>query len=219
MVVEAFPAIVASHDAPQRRIRFKGRRVHADGLALHEAGSTQAVQHPGKDGAMRFEIDDASAKSSSDRAARCPVRHQESRARQTSPPHAMRCPAPSRCPRSSQSTAAGNRCPAAGLVDHGVGVERRTLTLGEVVEPMLAQQLIQSRVERVTRRRHQLRRRHPHRRLPHAFAFSHCHARSVVRKDRVAGMCDETNLDRARRVSVYVGAYPGRPKWSRGKAD
>jgi hypothetical protein len=69
---------------------------------------------------------------------------------------------------------------------HRLGVERRTLRFGETVEPMLAQQAIQSRVERMTRRSREVRRRHPHARLSIALPFAHRHGQSVVRKiDRV----------------------------------
>jgi len=59
---------------------------------------------------------------------------------------------------------------------HGGGVERRALRFGEVVESIRAQQLIQSSVERVTRRRRQIRRGDPHRWLPLALSFAHRHS-------------------------------------------
>jgi hypothetical protein len=59
---------------------------------------------------------------------------------------------------------------------HRLGVTPGALALGELVEPMLAQQLIQAPVEWMTRSRRQIRRRDPHRRLPIAFAFAHRHA-------------------------------------------
>ena len=65
---------------------------------------------------------------------------------------------------------------------HRVGVERRTLRFGELVESMLAQQLIQSGVERVTRRRREIRRGDPHPRLSVAFPFAHRHGQSVVQE-------------------------------------
>jgi hypothetical protein len=48
-------AAVSSDDAPQGCVRFKGRGVDADRFFFYQAGGTQALQHPGKDGAMRFE--------------------------------------------------------------------------------------------------------------------------------------------------------------------
>src|SRR5205807_8462973 len=45
-------AAVLPHNAAQRRVRFKRRRVNADRLALHQTGRTQALQHPGKDGVV-----------------------------------------------------------------------------------------------------------------------------------------------------------------------
>src|SRR5476651_1701084 len=63
---------------------------------------------------------------------------------------------------------------------HRLGVERCTLRFGEIVEPLLAQQLIQARVERVTRGCREVRRRHPHSRLSVALAFAHRHVQSLV---------------------------------------
>jgi hypothetical protein len=63
---------------------------------------------------------------------------------------------------------------------HLLGVERRTLRFREVVKSTLTQQLIQSRVERVTRGCREVRHRHPHGRLSVALAFAHRHAQSLV---------------------------------------
>lgn len=57
--------------------------------------------------------------------------------------------------------------------------KRGTPGFGEIIESVLAQQLIQASVEGVARRRRQSRCRDPHRRLP--VTFAHRHARSVVR--------------------------------------
>src|SRR5438094_10644332 len=54
------------------------------------------------------------------------------------------------------------------------------LTFDEIIEVVLGQPLIQSRVEWVTGGRRKIRRRHPHFRLPLADAFSHGHVQSVV---------------------------------------
>jgi hypothetical protein len=50
-------AAVSPDDAAQRCVGFKRRGVDADRLAFDQAGRTQALQHPGEDGAMGFEID------------------------------------------------------------------------------------------------------------------------------------------------------------------
>ena len=55
------------------------------------------------------------------------------------------------------------------------------LGFGEVVELVLAEQLIQTSIKRVTRSRGQVRGRDPHRVLPIAFAPAQCHGRIVVR--------------------------------------
>jgi len=48
--------------------------------------------------------------------------------------------------------------------------------LQRIVEPVLAQQLIEAPTKGATRGRRQVRSRDPHRRLPRAFAFAHRHA-------------------------------------------
>jgi hypothetical protein len=58
---------------------------------------------------------------------------------------------------------------------HRVGVEPGALGFRKSSN-MLAQQLIQSGVERVTRRCREVRRRDPHARLSRAFTFAHRHA-------------------------------------------
>jgi hypothetical protein len=52
----------------------------------------------------------------------------------------------------------------------------------EVVEPLIREQPIQARVERVTRRGRQIRRGDPHPRLSVAFPFAHRHGQSVVQE-------------------------------------
>jgi hypothetical protein len=64
---------------------------------------------------------------------------------------------------------------------HRVGIELGALRFGELVELLLAQQLIQARVKRMTGGRRQVRRGDPHGWLSGAFPFAHCHAHSVVR--------------------------------------
>src|SRR6266436_4071678 len=69
---------------------------------------------------------------------------------------------------------------AAARPSHDFGIEWLALTFDEIIEVVLGQPLIQSRVERVTGGRRKIRRRHPHFRLPLADAFSHEHVQSVV---------------------------------------
>jgi hypothetical protein len=64
---------------------------------------------------------------------------------------------------------------------HRVGIKPGTLRFDEIIEAMLAQQLIQPSIKRMTRACRQVGRRHPHRRLSAAFSFAHRHGRSVVR--------------------------------------
>jgi len=65
---------------------------------------------------------------------------------------------------------------------HDFRIEWLTVTFDEIIEVVLGQPLIQSRVEWVTGGRRKIRRRHPHFRLPLADAFSHEHVQSVVRE-------------------------------------
>ena len=67
---------------------------------------------------------------------------------------------------------------------HRLGIERRTRGLGEVVKALFLEQLIQSCIERVARRRWQLRRRHPHARRSIASPFPHRHRRQCSTRDR-----------------------------------
>jgi hypothetical protein len=55
---------------------------------------------------------------------------------------------------------------------HRLRIKASGLRFHEIVEPMLAQQLIQASIERVARGRRQVRRRNPHRRLSIACAFA-----------------------------------------------
>ena len=59
---------------------------------------------------------------------------------------------------------------------HRLGVEGGALTLDEIIETMLAQQLVQAPVEGMARRGWQLRGRHSHRWLAIALSFAHRHA-------------------------------------------
>src|SRR5207244_5636365 len=63
---------------------------------------------------------------------------------------------------------------------HDFGIEWLELTFDEIIEVVLGQQLIQSRVERVTGGRRKIRRRQPDFRLPLADALSYGHVQSVV---------------------------------------
>ena len=163
-------------------LRFQRGGVDADRLSFDQAGRTQALQHQGEDGAMRLQIDQPS-RARNRRVVGRPVLQTDAQKvaqgeRMRGSPE--RCRARNRCLRSNQSTTAGSKSPAAGW--DGPSCRRRTWRkgFGEVVEPLLAQQLVQSPIERVTRGRRQVRRGDPQRRLTHRLAFPHCHAQSVV---------------------------------------
>ena len=109
-------AAVSPYDAPQRRVRFKRRRVNADRLALHQAGRTQALQHPGKDGAVCFKIDQATG-ARDGRVVRGRIFQTDAQKVAQGEGvrrDATRCRAPNRSLRNSQSTTAGSTCLAAG---------------------------------------------------------------------------------------------------------
>src|SRR5262249_41304306 len=50
-------AAVAPHDAAQTCVGFERRRVNADRLPLHQPGRCEALQDPGEDRSVRFEVD------------------------------------------------------------------------------------------------------------------------------------------------------------------
>ena len=109
-------------------------------------------------------------------------RHRESRAIRTSPPRASDAAL-----RVDALEVANQQQPGldprrqAGPA-HRFGVERGALSFCEVVELMLARQLIQSRIERVAGGGREIRPCHPHRRLSIACAFAHRHGQSLVPK-------------------------------------
>jgi len=110
-------AAIASHDAAQRRIGFERRGVDADRLPFDQARRAQALQHLRKDGPMRFEIDQPT-RARKRRVVRRRVLQTDAQkvpATRTNSPRATRSRVPSRCPRSSQSRATGNRSLAADL--------------------------------------------------------------------------------------------------------
>src|SRR2546430_7642434 len=67
---------------------------------------------------------------------------------------------------------------------HDFRIEWLTLTFDEIIEVVLGQPLIQSRVEWVTGGRRKIRRRHQNFRLPLADAFPHGHVQRVVPETR-----------------------------------
>jgi hypothetical protein len=52
-------ARVAPHEAAQRRVGFQRRRIDADRRAVDQARIGQSLQHPGEDGFVRLQIDQA----------------------------------------------------------------------------------------------------------------------------------------------------------------
>ena len=59
---------------------------------------------------------------------------------------------------------------------HRLGIKAGALRLDKIVEVMLTQQLIQTSIKRMARRRRQILGRHPYRWLPIALSFAHRHA-------------------------------------------
>ena len=64
---------------------------------------------------------------------------------------------------------------------HRLRIEAGALRFDEIVEPVLAQQLIQPPIKGMTRGGRQLRGRDPQQRLPIALTSAHRHRRNVVR--------------------------------------
>ncbi len=174
-------ARIAAHDGPQRRVRFEGRRIHADGDALHQIRLRQHLQHPGEDRAVRFQID-APARACDRRVlGRGLLETQtEKRAQRQRVGRAPRDAALGILPlevadQQQAEVAAGEQTRAAD----GRRVERRALRLDERVKPLGLERAIQRLVERVARRLRQRVRRHPHlRRASLVRAPSHRHGAS-----------------------------------------
>src|SRR6266403_6102731 len=112
---------------------------------------------------------------------------------------------------------------AAARPSHDFGIEWLALTFDEIIEVVLVQPLIQSRVEWVTGGRRKIRRRHPDFRRPLADAFSHGHVQSVVHEIEInpvdpytrTGVCHANHAHAAdrsdhRRITRY---------WPRNRAE
>ena len=176
-------AAVAPDDAAQCRVGFERGGIDADRLPFNQAGRAQALQHPCEHSAMCFQIDQSTrarnrrmvwrraVQSDAEEVAQC------ERVRRPPRDAALRIDALEVANQQQPEIDARRQARPA----HRDGVERGALGFGEVVEPMLAQQLIQSHVERVTHRRRKIRRGDPHGWLSGAFPFAHCHAHRVVR--------------------------------------
>ena len=77
------------------------------------------------------------------------------------------------------------------LINPRLGSAIRFADVGANLQRLeIAEHLIQASVERMTRRRRQVRDRDPHRWLPRTLAFAHRHAKSLVhRSNRVDPLC------------------------------
>ncbi len=184
-VLIAFPG-VPPHDAAQRRVRLQRRCVNADRLPLYQARVGETLQHPREDRLVRLEIDQATGPGNRRMIGRRLRQHQPEKLA-----HGKRI---GRAPRDralgiqafeiadqQQPEVAAGRQAGSALV----GVEPRAQTLGEAVEVVLVENLIQSRVERVGGTARQVLRGHPHRgllRMPPSFA--HRHWRQCSTRDR-----------------------------------
>ena len=176
-------AAVAAHDAPQGRVRFQRRGVDPDRLTLHQVGRTQTLQNPGKHGPMRFERDQAPRPRNRRVVWRRLVQPdaqkiaQRQRIRGAPSDAALRVDAFEIADQKQpEIDARGQAGPT-----HRLGVKGGALRFSEIVEAVLAQQLIQPPIKRMAGGRRQVRRRNPHRRLSIACARAHRHGRSVVR--------------------------------------
>ena len=146
---------------------------------LHQAGFAEALQHPGKQIPMRLEIDQP-ARPRDRRMIRRRLGEGEAqevaerqRIRRAPRDGALRVQ-PFEVPDQQQPEVDPRRQPRPA---HRLGVKRRAPRLGEVIKATVTQQLIQPRVKRMTGRRRQLGRRHPHGRLSIARSFAHRHGR------------------------------------------
>ena len=168
---------IAADDAAQGRVGFKSRSVDADGLALHQAGRAQTLQNPGKDFAMGFDGNQSTRTRNRRVVGR---RLFQPDAQKIAQRQRIRCAPRYATLRINTFKIADQQQPE---IDprwqtrpaHRLGVEAATLGFSEIVEPVLAQQLIEAPIKGVTGGRRQVRSRDPHRRLPLAFSFAHRH--------------------------------------------
>lgn len=175
-------ARVAADNAAQRGIRFQGSGVDPNGLALHQADGRQALQHPREHLPMGFLIDQPAGPGDRRVIRRRVVQRQAEEV-----PQRQRIGRPPRDTafRVQALEAADEQQPKVDArrharPSHRVRVEPRAGGLCEVVKSLVRQQSIQARVERMTHRRGQVGRRHPHRWLPIAIAFPIAMRRIVV---------------------------------------
>jgi hypothetical protein len=176
---------VAPHDAAKSGIRFQRRGVNADGFAFDQPRIRQSLQHPGEDRLVRLEIDQA-PRAGNRRMIRWRLRqHQPEKLAQGKrigrPPRdrALRIQA-FEVADQQQPEISSRRQPRPAVVR----VESLAQAFDVVVEIVLIEDLIQSRVERMRGTPRQVLGRHPHRRLLRVkFSFTHRHRRQCSTRD------------------------------------
>ena len=169
---------VTAHDAPHRGIGFQRRRVDRNRAAVQQASRDQSLLDPRKDGSMRVDIDQPA--SARDRRV---VRRRLLEAESHEPANGQRI---GRTPRDAAFRietfeVADQQQPEIASrfqtrAPHGRGIESPTLVFRKPVDSLGIENRIQLGVERVTRRRGQVGRGDPQRRLL-GLARAHGHTR------------------------------------------
>jgi hypothetical protein len=169
---------VPAHDAPHRSVRFQRRRVDRDGLAFQQAGLDQPLLHPGKYGAMGFHVDQAPRPRNRRVVGRRLVKRQPNETADGQGIGGTPCDAALRVDAFEVSDEQQSEILAwhQARTPHDRSIEPATPILHEPIEVVCVQHGVQSRVEGMPRRRRQVGRGDPQRRLV-GFSRAHGHAR------------------------------------------
>ena len=180
-------ARIPPHDAPHRRIGFQRRGIDAHRAPHHQRGVGQSLQHPGKHRLVGLEVNQATG-ARQRRVIRRGLVEGEVQKRANAQrvggaprDRSFRVQTLKVAEQQQPEIAARRQTRPAD----SVRVERCALRFHERIEPRLVKHPIQPLVKRVPRARRQIRRGHPHRRLPRsAAACPHRHARQCRTQDR-----------------------------------
>ncbi len=171
--------VIAPDNAPQRRIRFQGRRIDAQGLALQQARLGDALQDPREHGLMGLQIDQAAGARNRRVIGRRLVQTETEKLPQGQ--RIRRAPSnPAfgidalKIPNQQQPEIDGR---GQARAPHRGRIESDTAPFDERVKLGLREQRIQPLIERVCRRRRQIAGGDPYRCLAGRSTFAHGHAR------------------------------------------
>ena len=210
-------ARVPSHDAAHGRICFERRRVDADGLAAQQLGLDQPRLHPREDRPMRLDVDQTTGPRD-----RRMVRGRVFQAQPQEGAHGQRVGGPPRnaalrieafkiADQQETEIPSGRQ---AGTAHHR-GIEAAALRLGKPVELRRVQDLIQPRIERMSGRARQVRRRDPQWRLL-GFSCTHRHTCECSEADPFWRSIENSDGRRRGNVQPRAAALAARPTFTTG---